>query len=233
MDPALPGGTVTFLFTDIEGSTRLWDAFPDDMRLALSLHDRAVEAAVATCGGHVVKNTGDGMFAAFSSAPEAAAAAVAAQQALASMEWPVVIGSLGVRMALHTAEVFPTGDDYLSPEVNRVARIEAAGHGGQVLLSQTTADLVRDTLADWRDQVAELAALGFGEVAAAGSAVEVGVVAAVGCHAGEVSGEAVDAGAVSAGGVDGFGELVQLGDDIRNLGVQKGQHATDLPTLIR
>lgn len=146
MTSQLPGGTVTLMFTDIEGSTRLWDAFPDEMRQALSLHDQMVEEAVLTNAGHLVKNTGDGMFAVFSSAPSAVAAAVAAQRALASSEWPVVVGSLGVRMALHTATIDPAGDDYHGPDVNRVARIEAAGHGGQILLSSTTRALAANDL---------------------------------------------------------------------------------------
>ncbi len=138
----LPTGTVTFLFTDIEGSTSLWDAFPDDMRTALRLHDEVMTAAIADRGGHVVKNTGDGIFAAFGSAIDAAGAAIAAQSNLADTDWPTVVGSLGVRMALHTATIEPDGDDYHGSEVNRVARIEAAGHGGQILLSEATAGLL-------------------------------------------------------------------------------------------
>jgi class 3 adenylate cyclase len=144
----LPSGTVTFLFTDVEGSTRLWDAFPDDMRAALRVHDEALTAAATQHGGNVVKHTGDGLFIAFDSAIGATNAAVAAQLSLAEAKWPEVIGPLMVRMALHTAEVIPTGDDYLSPEVNRVARIEAAGHGGQVLLSGSTSRLVGGGLPD-------------------------------------------------------------------------------------
>lgn len=142
----LPSGTVTFLFTDVEGSTRLWDAFPDDMRSALGVHDDVLSTAATQHGGTVVKHTGDGLFIAFDSATGATHAAVAAQQGLARVEWPDVIGSLMVRMALHTAEVSPTGDDYFSPEVNRVARIEAAGHGGQILLSGSTSRLVEGAL---------------------------------------------------------------------------------------
>jgi class 3 adenylate cyclase/predicted ATPase len=144
----LPSGTVTFLFTDVEGSTRLWDAFPDDMREALRAHDEVITAAAIRRGGVVVKHTGDGLFVAFDSATEATQAAVAAQRGLADVEWPDVVGSLMVRMALHTAEVSPTGNDYLSPDVNRVARIEAAGHGGQILLSGSTSRLVGGALPD-------------------------------------------------------------------------------------
>lgn len=138
----LPSGTVTFLFTDIEGSTSLWDAFPEDMRSALAIHNAAVTAAVTRLHGHVVKNTGDGIFAAFGSAMDAAAAALEAQSDLAAAEWPVVVGSLGVRMALHTASIEPENGDYHGSDVNRVARIEAAGHGGQILLSETTTTLI-------------------------------------------------------------------------------------------
>jgi class 3 adenylate cyclase len=142
----LPTGTVTFLFTDVEGSTRLWDAFPDDMRAALAIHDEILTSAAEANGGTVVKHTGDGLFMAFGSATGATHAAVDAQRRLAAAGWPDIIGALQVRMALHTAEVSPSGDDYLSPEVNRVARIEAAGHGGQVLLSGSTSRLVAGAL---------------------------------------------------------------------------------------
>ena len=145
---ALPTGTVTFLFTDVEGSTRLWDAFPDDMRAALRIHDAILTTAAERHDGVIVKHTGDGLFIAFGSATGATQAAIDAQQGLREAEWPDVVGSLMVRMALHTAEVEPVGHDYLSPEVNRVARIEAAGHGGQVLLSGSTTRLVGTSLPD-------------------------------------------------------------------------------------
>ena len=144
----LPSGTVTFLFTDIEGSTRLWDNFPDDMRRALAIHDDLVTGSVEHHGGVVVKNTGDGMFAAFDSPLEAVVAAIAASTSLHQADWPSVVGALGVRMALHTATVEPRDGDYHGPEVNRVARIEAAGHGGQILLSDTTHALVARSLPD-------------------------------------------------------------------------------------
>jgi len=131
----LPSGTVTFLFTDIQGSTELWDAFPDEMRAALAVHDRIVGEAIATAGGTVVKNTGDGIFAAFVAAPDAVAAAVTAQRRLVASDWDPAIGSLEVRMALHTDDIEAVEGDYHGPGVNRVARIEAAGHGGQILIS--------------------------------------------------------------------------------------------------
>ena len=141
----LPTGTVTFLFTDIEGSTRLWDAFPDDMRRALTMHDAIVTEAVTSRNGHVVKQTGDGVFAAFDSAINACLAAADAQDGLAAATWPAAVETVAVRMALHTATVEPSGGDYHGPDVNRVARIEAAGHGGQILVSAATRALVGDT----------------------------------------------------------------------------------------
>lgn len=144
----LPHGTVTFLFTDIQGSTQLWDAFPDEMRSALAVHDRLVTQEVSDRGGHLVKHTGDGVFAAFPSASSATHAAAAIQRGLADHDWDPVIGGLKVRIALHTDEVEPDGDDYHHPAINRVARIEAAGHGGQILLSSSTAALVAGALPD-------------------------------------------------------------------------------------
>lgn len=142
----LPSGTVTFLFTDIQGSTQLWDSFPDEMRAALGIHDLIVTRQVERRGGAIVKHTGDGLFAAFGSCSEAAEAAVAIQRDLADQDWHPAIGSLEVRIALHTDDVEPEGDDYHHPAINRVARIEAAGHGGQILLSSATAALVGGSL---------------------------------------------------------------------------------------
>jgi class 3 adenylate cyclase len=130
----LPCGEVTFLFTDIQGSTQLWDSFPEEMRAALAIHNQIMDDAVGA-GGSIVKNTGDGIFAAFPSAAAAVVAAVDAQTRLAGHDWDPVIGSLEVRMALHTDEVEAIRGDYHGPAINRLARIEAAGHGGQILLS--------------------------------------------------------------------------------------------------
>jgi class 3 adenylate cyclase/predicted ATPase len=131
----LPCGEVTFLFTDIQGSTQLWDSFPEEMRAALAIHNQIMDDAVGGSGGSIVKNTGDGIFAAFPSAAAAVVAAVDAQTRLAGHDWDPVIGSLEVRMALHTDEVEAIRGDYHGPAINRLARIEAAGHGGQILLS--------------------------------------------------------------------------------------------------
>ena len=143
----LPSGTVTFLFTDLEGSTRLWEEHPDAMHDALARHDELLRSAIESHHGHVVKTTGDGFHAAFSTARDAVLAAVSAQVALYGEAWSDT-GPLRVRMGLHTGEARHRGGDYFGPELNRAARIMSAGHGGQVLLSHATEELVRDALAD-------------------------------------------------------------------------------------
>src|SRR5437763_2671395 len=141
----LPAGTVTFLFTDIEGSTRLWEQHPETMPLALSRHNLLLREAIEAHGGHVFKTVGDQFCAAFAAAPEALAAALAAQQALQTELWPQT-GPLRVRVALHTGTAQERDGDYFGPAVNRAARLLALGHGGQALLSQATFGLVRDAL---------------------------------------------------------------------------------------
>lgn len=143
---SLLSGRVTFLFTDIQGSTELWDAFSDEMRDALSTHDRIMGEAISAASGSVVKNTGDGIFAAFASASGALAAAIDAQTRISLQEWDPVIGSLQVRMALHTDDIEVADGDYHGPAINRVARIEAAGHGGQILLSDATREAAASAL---------------------------------------------------------------------------------------
>jgi hypothetical protein len=122
---------VTFLFTDVEGSTRRWEADADAMRTALSAHDDVLRGAVEAHGGWLFKHTGDGMCAAFSSPRSAVDAAVAAQRAL----------ELPVRMGLATGEAEVREGDYFGAVLNRAARVMAAGHGGQVLLDGATAGL--------------------------------------------------------------------------------------------
>ncbi len=129
-----PAGTVTFLLTDIEGSTRLWEADPAVMREALAAHDRILRSAVDAAGGWLFKHTGDGVCAAFASAPDAVAAAVHAQRRL----------DLPVRMGLATGTAELRDEDYFGPVVNRAARVMAAGHGGQILVAAGTAGLVAD-----------------------------------------------------------------------------------------
>src|SRR5919199_5492370 len=141
----LPTGTVTFLFTDIAGSTALWEQQPAAARGALARHDELVERIVEQHDGQVVRPRGEGdsRFAVFARATDAIAAAAALQQALYAEPWPTST-PLRVRMALHTGEADLRAGDYYGTAVNRCARLRAAGHGGQVLLSQSTYDLIRD-----------------------------------------------------------------------------------------
>ncbi len=146
-DPTLPTGTLTFLFTDVEGSTRLWEAQPRAMRQVMARHDALLTACFEQRDGVVVRPRGEGdsLFAVFVRASDAVAAALDGQRALAAEDWGA-IGALRVRMGLHTGEADLRAGDYYGAAVNRCARIRAAGHGGQVLLSQATAQLVRTSL---------------------------------------------------------------------------------------
>jgi predicted ATPase/class 3 adenylate cyclase len=145
MLPDEASSTLTFLFTDLEGSTRLWERFPQAMKRALERHDSILRTAVTAAGGQVVKTTGDGLMAVFGSAAEAVRACLAAQRGLVEEPWPET-GVLRVRMGLHSGEAQPRGEDYFGPAVIRGARIMAVGHGGQVLLSGASAALVADQL---------------------------------------------------------------------------------------
>jgi predicted ATPase/class 3 adenylate cyclase len=142
---ALPTGTVTFLFTDIEGSTRLLQQLGDAYPGILSEHHRLLREAVESAGGVAIGSEGDSLFASFASAPSGLAAAVAAQQALAAQEWPSG-AAVRVRMGLHTGEALVRDGTYVGLDVHRAARIAAVGHGGQVLLSDTTRALVEQGL---------------------------------------------------------------------------------------
>jgi predicted ATPase/class 3 adenylate cyclase len=142
---ALPSGTVTFLFTDLEASTRLWEEHPEEMKSALARHDAILRAAIESHHGYLVKTTGDGAHAAFATAPAAATAAVEAQQQMFSETWPLP-QPLRVRMGLHTGHAEAREGDYYGPAVNRAARIAAAAHGGQIVMSHATEELVRDAL---------------------------------------------------------------------------------------
>ena len=139
----LPLGTVTFLFTDIEGSTRLWEEHPDAMRDALVRHDEILRDAVIAHDGHVVKTTGDGVHAVFATARDALGAAVAMQLGLSAESFGET-GPLRVRMGVHTCEVEYRDGDYYGSEVNRAARLMSVAHGGQIVLSSVTGRLVRD-----------------------------------------------------------------------------------------
>src|SRR5271165_3510426 len=144
----LPQGTVTFLFTDLEGSTRRWEAHPGEMREALARHNTIVRGAVESRGGVVFSTMGDGMAAVFASARDAVRAVLAAQAGLAAEDWGEVTGPLAARMGLLTDEGVLGGEHYLNQPLNRCARLMAAAHGGQALVSEATEVLVREDLPD-------------------------------------------------------------------------------------
>ena len=127
-----PSGVVTFLFTDVEGSTRRWEADAEGMRAALAAHDEVLRSVIAAHGGILFKHTGDGVCAAFFAPRPAVDAAVAAQREL----------GLPVRMGMATGEAELRDGDYFGPVLNRTARVMAAGHGGQILLADSTAGLI-------------------------------------------------------------------------------------------
>ncbi len=137
--------TVTFLFTDIEGSTRLWEQHTQAMHTVLARHDHLLRQVIENHQGVVFKTIGDAFCAAFESAPLAVAAALQAQIALVEEPWPDET-PIRVRMALNTGVVESRNSDYFGPLLNRVARLLAIGHGGQTLLSQTVFDLVQEAL---------------------------------------------------------------------------------------
>lgn len=142
-----PAGTITFLFSDIQESTQLWERHPEAMKSNLERHDRLLRDALESHGGRVFKTMGDAFLAAFSTAPGALAAALAAQRALQAEPWEKP-APLRVRMALHTGAVVERDGDYFGPPLNRISRLLAIGHGGQVLLSQAAFELARDELPD-------------------------------------------------------------------------------------
>ena len=139
-----PVGTVTFLFTDMEGSSRAWDSYPSETRAALQRHDEIVAREVEAHKGAIIleRGEGDSVFAVFSRGSDAIAAAFEIQRAFQKEPWPTHV-PVRVRMSIHTGEV---SADYRGPHVNRAARIRAVGHGGQILISGVTAEVVRGTL---------------------------------------------------------------------------------------
>ena len=142
-----PTGAVTFLFSDIEDSTSLWERHRSAMQLALAEHDRILREAVADHGGVMVKTTGDGIHAAFGSPRAALEAAIAAQRALQDEGWPTISpDAICVRMGLHTGDSQLREGDYYGTAVNRAARVMSIAHGGQMLASGTTAALLRANL---------------------------------------------------------------------------------------
>jgi predicted ATPase/class 3 adenylate cyclase len=144
----LPAGTVTFAVTDIEGSARLWETEPAAMARSLVLHNETLHAAFGHHGGVVFSTMGDEMAVAFSSAAGAVRASVEAQRALIAAPWPTGTGMLKVRMGLHTDEVALSDGQYASAPLRRCARLMAAAHGGQILMSDATEALVRSQLPD-------------------------------------------------------------------------------------
>jgi predicted ATPase/class 3 adenylate cyclase len=142
----LPHGTVTFLFTDIEGSTGLWERDRTAMRAAVDQHLALLRDTIAALGGVAFKTVGDAVQAAFATAPPALAAGVASQRALQVESWPEATGALRVRMALHAGMAEPVDGDYLAPCLNRLSRLLGAGHGQQVLLTETVRRLLEGEL---------------------------------------------------------------------------------------
>jgi predicted ATPase/class 3 adenylate cyclase len=141
----LPSGTVTFLFTDVEGSTRLWEEHPEAMRAAMARHDEIVRLAIESNRGHVVKTTGDGFHAVFASAQDAIAASLAMQIAIEQEPWPGTV-QLRARIGLHSGEAELRAGDYYGSSTNRAARLMGTGHGGQILASGATAAIVSHDL---------------------------------------------------------------------------------------
>jgi TolB-like protein/class 3 adenylate cyclase/Flp pilus assembly protein TadD len=141
----LPTGMVTFLFTDIEGSTRLWETQANAMRVALARHDTLVKHAIGATNGQIFKRGGDSFCAVFRRAPDALTAALAAQRALYAESWPSG-APIKVRMALHSGVAQLRDGDYFGPPLNRVSRLMAAAHGGQTLLSDVVYDNCKNAL---------------------------------------------------------------------------------------
>ena len=140
----LPMGTVTFLFTDIENSSSLWEKYPEAMKSALAKHDSILKEVIEANNGHVIKTTGDGVHAVFSTAIDASNASLDAQRELQTSENSDV--SIRVRMGIHTGEAELRDGDYYGSTLNRAARIMSIGHGGQILLSETTLQIAREHL---------------------------------------------------------------------------------------
>ena len=141
-----PTGTVTFLFSDIEGSTRLWEAHPETMKDALAEHDNIVRSAIESATGYVFSTSGDAFSAAFERPSSAIEAAISAQQSLEKLAG--VEPAIRVRMAVHTGAGDERDGDYFGPALNRTARLLSIGHGGQILVSLATEELLQDSLAE-------------------------------------------------------------------------------------
>ncbi|MDQ2871617.1 MAG: adenylate/guanylate cyclase domain-containing protein [Candidatus Eremiobacteraeota bacterium] len=141
----IPSGTVSFLFTDIEGSTQRWERFREAMATAVKRHDAIVRAGIDVYDGYVFKTIGDAFCVAFSTVRDAVAAALWIQRAIAAEDFSSV-DAMKVRMAVHVGHADERDGDYFGPAVNRIARLLAVGYGGQVLVSGAACDLVQDEL---------------------------------------------------------------------------------------
>jgi len=142
-----PSGTVTFLFTDIEGSTKLWEKHPEAMKAALAKHDSILKETIESNNGQIIKTTGDGVHAVFSTAIDAINAALDAQKKFQTSQVSVDLNiAIRVRMGIHTGEAELRDGDYYGGTLNRAARIMSIGHGGQILISETTLQIAREHL---------------------------------------------------------------------------------------
>jgi predicted ATPase/class 3 adenylate cyclase len=138
--------TLTFMFSDIEDSSRLWDRHPEPMRASLAQHNALFKAGVAASGGSIVKDRGDGFLVVFGSAADALTAALRVQRDFAEASWDDPVGPLRIRLGVHSGTAEARDGDYFGPDVNRAARLEAAAHGGQILVSEATRALALDRL---------------------------------------------------------------------------------------
>jgi len=137
---------LTFLFTDLENSTQLWEHSPQDMHTAMAQHDALLTESIARQEGQIVKSTGDGFHAVFKSPADAILAALEGQKSFCGQTWPESTGPLKVRMGLHTGDSEARDGDFFGPTLNRAARVMDIAHGGQVLLSEATASLAKNYL---------------------------------------------------------------------------------------
>ena len=130
---SLPGGVVTFLFTDVVGSSAKWDSARSAMETAIRRHDEIFEEEIESRGGVIIKKMGDGLMAVFPDPTDAVRVAVESQRRLRTEPWEDAVHDFAVRMGIDTGSIRPVNGDYVGPIPNRAARIEAAGHGGQIV----------------------------------------------------------------------------------------------------
>ncbi|MDR9450976.1 MAG: adenylate/guanylate cyclase domain-containing protein, partial [Acidimicrobiia bacterium] len=146
-DTAPPSGTVTFLFTDIEGSTRFWEYYPEAMQRTLVRHDLMLRRVMTEHDGYIFATAGDAFSVAFHT-PRAAMDAALEGQRILALDAPDEMGRLRVRMVIHTGAADERDGDYFGPTLNRCARLLGSAHGGQILVSLAAAELLRDALPD-------------------------------------------------------------------------------------